>query len=146
MNLDQITLKGLPGWPATLALRGDGELLRAALGLAGGRCGRPVAGPTVEPDSEQDGSSEETGGDAAFTLHSPRLGTIVVRIQLDAAGVRAAVTTPPGPVSERAAATLPDLVAALEQATGRAGIASVQSRRGSNPGPTPPEGADDGYA
>jgi hypothetical protein len=108
MNLDQITLKGPPGWPATL---------------------------TVEP-----------GGEAAFTLHSPDLGAVEVRIRLDAAGVRAAVTTLPGPVTERAAAALPDLVAALEGATGRAGIASVQSRRGSKSGPTPAEGAYDGYA
>jgi hypothetical protein len=108
MNLDQITLKGPPGWPATL---------------------------TVEP-----------GGEAAFTLHSPDLGAVEVRIRLDAAGVRAAVTTLPGPVTERAAAALPDLVAALEGATGRTGIASVQSRRGSKSGPTPAEGAYDGYA
>ena len=108
MNLDQITLKGLSGWPASLTLRGDGE--------------------------------------AAFTLHSPHLGPVEVRIRLDAACVRAAVTTLPGPVSERSAATLPDLVAALEGATGRTGIASVQSRRGSKSGPTPPEGAYDGYA
>jgi Flagellar hook-length control protein FliK len=112
------------------------------LWLPGGR----AATVTVEPETDQDGSSEETGGEAAFTLHSPHLGAVEVRIRLDAAGVRAAVTTPPGPMSERAAATLPDLVAGLERATGRMGIASVQSRRGSKPGPTPPEGAHDGYA
>jgi hypothetical protein len=127
MNLDQITLQGPPGWPASLALRGDGELLRAALG--------PAGGPLWLRD-----------GEAAFTLHSPHLGAVEVRIRLDAGGVRAAVTTPPGPVTERAAATLPDLVAGLERATGRTGIASVRARRGSQAGPTPPEGADDGYA
>jgi hypothetical protein len=118
MNLDQIPLKGLPGWPVSLALR----VATATL---------TVHGPG------RDGFSEESGGEAAFTLHSPHLGTVEMRIRLDAAGGRAAVTTPPGPMSERAAATLPDLVAALERATGRTGIASVQPRRGSKPGPMP---------
>lgn len=43
MNLDQITLKGPTGSPASLWLRGDGELLRAALAPAGGGRGCPVA-------------------------------------------------------------------------------------------------------
>jgi hypothetical protein len=108
--------------------------------------GGGAATVTVVPETDQDGSSEKTGGEAAFTLHSPHLGAVEVRIWLDAAGVRAAVTTPPGLMSERAAATLPDLVAGLERATGRMGIASVQSRRGPKPGPTPPEGVYDGHA
>jgi hypothetical protein len=87
-----------------------------------------------------------SGGEAALMLHSPLLGAIEIRIRLDAGGVRAVVTTPPGPVTERAAATLPDLVAGLERATGRTGMASVQARRGSQPGPIPPEGACDGHA
>jgi hypothetical protein len=126
MNLDQITLKGAAGLAGGLALRGDGELLRAALGLAGGRLWLPgAAAATV---------TVESGGEAAFTLHSPNLGAVEARIRLDAAGVWAAVTTPPGPMTERAAATLPDLVAGLERATGRTGIASVQARRGGGPG------------
>jgi hypothetical protein len=79
------------------------------------------------------------GVEAAFTMRSPNLGAVEVRMWLDATGVRAAVTTPSGSMIERAAATLPDLVAGLERATGRTGIASVQSRRGSQAGPTPPE-------
>jgi hypothetical protein len=141
MNLDQITLKGPTGGPASLWLRGDGELLRAALGPAGGRLWLPggaAAIVTVEPNAELDACAEERGGEAAFTLRFPILGAIEVRMWLDAVGVHAAVTTPPGPMTERAAATLPDLVAGLEWATGRTGIASVQSRRGYQPGPTTP--------
>jgi hypothetical protein len=137
MNLDQITLKGAAMLAGRLALRGDGEVLRAALGLAGGPLwlpGAAAATVTVEPDSGQDGASEEGGGEAAFTLHSPHLGAVEVRIRLDAGGVWAAVTTPPGPMTRRAAATLPDLVAGLERATGRTGIASVQARRGGGSG------------
>jgi hypothetical protein len=86
------------------------------------------------------------GGEAAFTLHCPGLGAVEVRMQLDGGGIRAAVATPPGAMTERAAATLPDLVAGLERATGRPGIASVRARRGSEPQPTPPEGSYDGDA
>jgi hypothetical protein len=85
-------------------------------------------------------------GEAVLTLHCPRHGTVEVWIRLDPGGVRAAVITPPGPMSERAAATLPDLVAGLERATGRTGIATVQPRRSRRPGPTSPEGAYDGDA
>jgi hypothetical protein len=137
MSFDHITLKGATGQAGRLALRGDGELLPAALGLAGDSLWLPgAAAATVTV----------AGGEAVLTLHSPHLGAVEVRIRLDASGVRAAVTTPPGLMSERAAATLPDLVAGLELATERSGIASVQPRRGSHPGPTPPEGAYDGYA
>lgn len=148
MSFHQIPLKGAARAAGRLALRGDGELLRAALGLAGGPVWLPggaAATVTLEPDSERD-ASEGAGGEAVLTLHCPPYGAVDVRIRLDAGGVRAAVTTPPGPMSERAAATLPDLVAGLERATGRPGIATVQARRGSRPGPTPPEGAYDGYA
>jgi hypothetical protein len=141
--------QGMARLAGQLALRGDGELLRAALGLAGGPLWLPggaAATVTVEPDSGHEVGSDEDGGEAAFTLHCPRHGAVEVRIRLDAGGVRAAVTTPPGSMTDRAAATLPDLVAGLERATGRTGIATVQSRRGSRPGPTPPEGAYDGYA
>lgn len=139
MSFDQITLKGATGLAGRLALRcdGDGELLRAALGLAGGQLWLPggaAATVTVEPDSGHEaGSDEDGGGEAAFTLHCPRHGAVEVRIRLDAGGVRAAVTTPPGSMTDRAAATLPDLVAGLERATGRTGIATVQGRRGSRP-------------
>jgi hypothetical protein len=148
MTFDHITLKGATGRAGRLALRGDGELLRAALRLAGDPLwlpGAAAATVTVVPGSGRD-ASEEAGGEAVLTLHCPRHGAIEVRIRLDAGGVRAAVTTSPGPMSRRAAATLPDLVAGLERATGRTGIATVQARPGSRPGPTPPEGAFDGYA
>ena len=129
MSFDQITVKRAAG-PAG-----------GPLWLPGGA----AATVTVEPDSERDASGG-AGGHAVLTLHWPRHGAVEMRLRLDAGGVRAAVTTPPGPMSDRAAATLPDLVAGLERATGRPGIATVQARRGSRPGPTPPEGAYDGDA
>ena len=148
MSFDQITVKGAAELAGQLALRGDGDLLRAALGLAGGPLWLPngaAATVTVEPDSDRD-ASEGAGGRAVLTLHRPRHGAVEMRLRLDAGGVRAAVTTPPGPMRDRAAATLPDLVAGLERATGRPGIGTVQPRRGSRPGATPLEGANDGDA
>lgn len=144
---DQQDLVRLAG---QLALRGDGELLRAALGLAGGPLWLPAgaaATVTIEPDSESGGSDrDEPRGEGAFTLHHPNVGAVEVWLRLDAAGVEAAVVTPPGGVAELAAATLADLVAGLERATGRPGIASARTRRDCERPPIPPKGAYDGYA
>jgi hypothetical protein len=134
-----------------LALRGDPELLRAALALADGTLWLPggaAASVTVDPDAEGTGSGRPKGdgGEAAFTLHCPRLGAIEVRLHVGPGGVRAGVVTPPGATSELAEAGLPDLVAALERATGRPATASVSARAASKPAPTPPSGAFDGYA
>lgn len=133
-----------------LAVRGDGELLRAALGLTGGPLWLPggaAATVTVEPDEEnEDGGPKGGGGEAAFTLHCPHLGAVEVRLRMGAGGVRAGVVTPPGRLTERAEATLPELVTALQRATGLPAAASVAARPDSEPSPTPPAGAFDGYA
>ena len=134
-----------------LALRGDGDLLRVALGLADGPLWLPggaAATITVEPEDEGEGDSGggEGGGEAAFTLHCPDLGAIEVRLRIGAGRVRAGVVTPPGGLTQRAEAALPDLIAALERATGRPAAAAVLARPGSAPSPAPPGGAFDGYA
>jgi len=134
-----------------LALRGDPDLLRAALALADGTLWLPggaAASVTVDPDAggTGGGSPKGEGGEAGFTLHCPQLGAIEVRLHVGPGGVRAGVVTPPGPSSELAEAGLSDLVAALERATGRPATASVSARAASAPAPTPPSGAFDGYA
>jgi hypothetical protein len=134
-----------------LALRGDGDLLRVALGLADGPLWLPggaAATITIEPEDEAEGDAGggEGGGEAAFTLHCPDLGAIEVRLRIGAGGVRAGVVTPPGGLAQRAEAALPDLIAALERATGRPAAAAVLARTGSAPSPAPPGGAFDGYA
>ena len=134
-----------------LALRGDPDLLRAALALADGTLWLPggaAASVTVDPDAAgtTGGSPECEGGEAAFTLHCPQLGAIEVRLHVGPGGVRAGVVTPPGPTSELAESGLSDLVAALERATGRPATAAVSARAASKPAPTPPSGAFDGYA
>jgi len=134
-----------------LALRGDPDLLRAALALADGALWLPggaAATVTVDPDADGPGGdrSKSGGGEAAFTLHCPQLGAIEVRLHVGPGGVRAGVVTPAGPTSELAEAGLSDLVAALERATGRPATAAVAARTASKPAPTPPSGAFDGYA
>jgi hypothetical protein len=133
-----------------LALRGDGDLLRVALGLAEGTLWLPggaAATITIEPDEDADQKSAEgSGGEAAFTLHCPALGAVEVRLRLAAGGVRAGVVTTPGLLTERARAALPELLAGLERATGRPAAAAVLSRPDSTPPPPPPGGAFDGYA
>ena len=134
-----------------LALRGDPDLLRAALALADGPLWLPggaAATVTVDPDGEGEAAAQRpaSGGEAAFTLHCPTLGAIEVRLHVGPGGVRAGVVTPPGQASELAEAGLPALVAALERATGRPATAALSPRAASAPAPPPPSGAFDGYA
>ena len=60
--------------------------------------------------------------------------------------VQATVVTAPGEAARLAAEGLPDLVAALERATGRPAAAMAAPRDAAVPAPPPPEGAFDGYA
>jgi Flagellar hook-length control protein FliK len=134
-----------------LALRGDPDLLRAALAIADGPLWLPggaAATVTVDPDGEGAGAARQptSGGEAAFTLHCPHLGAIEVRLHVGPGGVRAGVVTPPGQTSELAESGLPELVAALERATGRPATAALAPRAASAPAPAPPSGAFDGYA
>jgi hypothetical protein len=132
-----------------LALRGDGDLLRVALGLANGPLWLPggaAATITIEPEDEAEKGAASGGGEAAFTLHCPELGAIEVRLRISAGGVRAGVVTPAGTLTDLAETALPELVAGLERATGRPAVAAVLARSGSDQAPVPPEGAFDGYA
>jgi hypothetical protein len=133
-----------------LALRGDGDLLRVALGLADGTLWLPggaAATVTIDPDAEDGaGSGQGPGSEAAFTLHCPQLGAVEVRRRMTAGGVRAGVVTAPGRLTDLAQAALPDLVSALERATGRPAAAAVLERPTSAPVPQAPQGAFDGYA
>jgi hypothetical protein len=113
-----------------LAVRGDGELLRAALGLAGGALPLPAGGCAeiaIDPDEPGPGEAGSGGGEARFVLHG-RAGAIEVHLRSTAGGIRAAVTVPPGAVAELARARLDQLVEGLERATGRPAGASVGSR------------------
>jgi hypothetical protein len=132
-----------------LALRGDGDMLRAAMALSGGVVwlpGGPAAELAVQPDAGEQARAAGPAGEAAFVLHDPALGAIEVRLQMTGGAVRAQVTTAPGPLTERAEAGLPELVAALGRATGRPATAGVAPRPESAAPPTPPAGAVDVHA
>jgi hypothetical protein len=129
-----------------LAVSGDGDLLRAALGLAGAQ---PLwlpdggaASVAIEPDVPA-GGGPAAAGSAAFVLHSPTLGAIEVRIALAPGGVRAGVVTAPGEASARAEAGLAELRERLGAATGRPAAVAVTPRPPGARAPRPPQGRVD---
>jgi hypothetical protein len=129
-----------------LAVSGDGDLLRAAMALAGQQpLWLPDGGAaSVEVDPDAAGGGEEgAAGVAAFVLHSPELGAIEVRIALAAGGVRAGVVTPPGAAAARAQDALGELRDRLAAATGRPAAVAVSARPAGMPAPRPPEGRVD---
>jgi hypothetical protein len=129
-----------------LAVSGDGELLRAALAIAGQEpLWLPDGGAAavqVEPDATPSGDRERSG-EAAFVLHSPEHGAIEVRLRLTAGGIRAGVVTAPGAVAAMAETALPDLVERLGAATGRPAAAGVSERPAGHRPPPPPVGRVD---
>ena len=137
-----------------LAARGDGALLRAALHFAdgsplwlpGGVAAQIHVDPEAQGDAGADDPSRGPAGEAGFVLHSPDLGAIEVRLRMAEGAVSATVVTAPGAASQLAAEGLPDLVAALERATGRPAVAMATPREPANAAPPPPQGAFDGYA
>jgi hypothetical protein len=137
-----------------LAARGDGALLRAALHFAdgsplwlpGGVAAQIHIDPEADDETGADGRSHGAAGEAGFVLHSPDLGAIEVRLRMAGGAVRAAVVTAPGDAARLAADGLPDLVAALERATGKPAVAMASPREAAAAAPPPPEGAFDGYA
>jgi hypothetical protein len=130
-----------------LAVTGDGELMRAALALAGQQpLWLPDGGAAsvqVQPDDAAAGGRSGSAGVAAFVLHSPSLGPIEVRIALAPGGVQAGVVTTPGRATELAQAELPALADRLAAATGRPAAVAVSERPATAPAPPPPAGRVD---
>jgi hypothetical protein len=137
-----------------LAVRGDGELLRAALELAGagGALALPDGGSArVAFDAESPERKHGEGDapcEASVLLHSPALGPIEVRVRLDAVGVSAVVGVEPGRASQLAERGAPELAAALERAASRPAVVYVAPRAAEEKRPEPPRPTDvfDAYA
>lgn len=157
---DQLTMRIRPAGaaaaadPATLAqaagglaVTGDGELMRAALALAGQQpLWLPDGGAAsvqVQPDDAADCGRGGASGVAAFVLHSPTLGAIEVRIALAPGGMQAGVVTSPGQATELARAELPGLADRLVAVTGRPAAVAVSERPATTPAPPPPAGRVD---
>jgi hypothetical protein len=144
----------VPRVAGALAVRGDGELLRAALELAG--AGGALAlpdGSSARVAFDDEPPERKPGGDdasceASVLLHSPALGPIEVRVRLDAAGVSAVVGVEPGRAARLAEQGAPELVAALERAASRPATVSVAARAAEEKRPEPPRPTDvfDAYA
>ena len=130
----------------SMAVSSDGELLRAALAMAGQEpLWLPDGGAAavqVEPDAATEGR-RESSGEAAFVLHSPVHGAIEVRLRLTAGGIRAGVVTAPGEVAAMAERALPELVERLGAAAGRPATAGVSERPPGRRPPPPPVGRVD---
>jgi hypothetical protein len=130
-----------------LAVSGDGELLRAALAIAGSDpLWLPDGGAAavkVEPDSATDGTQRASAGEASFVLHSPDHGPIEVRLRLAPGAIRAEVVTNPGAVAETAESALSDLIERLADVTGRPAAATVGERPAGRRPPPPPVGRVD---
>ena len=130
----------------SLAVTGDGELLRAALSMAGSQpLWLPDGGAAevaVDPD-DGGGADAAPSQTASFVLHSPQLGALEVRLRMTAAGIQAAVVTAPGNAALLAEQALPDLVSRLAQAVGRPAAAAVSERPPGRPAPPRPKGRID---
>lgn len=131
----------------SLAVTGDGDLMRTAMALAGQQpMWLPDGGAASIEVNPDDGAAAGRGGEAgvaAFVLHSPALGAIEVRIALAPGGVQAGVVTAPGQATELARADLAALADRLAAATGRPAAVAVTERPAATPPPPPPAGRVD---
>jgi hypothetical protein len=125
---EQMATSALGQAAGQLAVSGNGELLRAALALAG-----------QEPLWLPDGGA----ADVQVKPDSPDLGAIEVRLRMADGGVRVGVVTAPGEATALAEGALPDLVERLGQATGRPAVAGVSQRPIGRTPPPPPAGRVD---
>jgi hypothetical protein len=145
---------GLAHAAGALAVRGDGELLRAALVLQPPPLALPLPNgdaAAVELRAEEDGGSPGSRGgaegEASFVLHSVALGPIEVRLRLAGGVVRAGVVVDPALAAEARAAS-PELAQALARVTGAQAAVDVSARPASAPPLRAPrvEEAFDAYA
>jgi hypothetical protein len=125
-----------------LAVRGDGELLKAAVALQPPGLALPLpngdaALVRIVDEQPAAGVRREAEGEAAFVLHSAVLGAIEVRLTLGGGAVRARVVVEPA-AAEAAQAAAPDLVRALARATTSRASVDVASRAEDDPRPERP--------
>jgi hypothetical protein len=135
-----------------LAVQGDGELLKAAVGLQPPGLALPLpngdaALVRISDEGAAAGGRREAEGEAAFVLHSALLGPIDVRLALGGGVIRARVVVEPG-AADAAQAAAPDLIRALAQATNASASVDVVTRVADDPRPARPrvEQAVDRYA
>jgi hypothetical protein len=145
---------GLAAAAGALAVRGDGELLRAALTLQPPPLALPLPNgdaAEVELRPEEDGAgSDRRGnaeGEASFVLHSVAVGPIEVRLRLAGGVLRAGVVVDPALAADAKSAST-ELAQALARVTGAQASVDVSARPASAPRKPAPriEEAFDAYA
>lgn len=122
-----------------LALASDGELLQAALLLAGGAVSLPggsVAGLAVDPDDGAAGAGSTST--ARLVLHSPKLGPIEITLSLTEGRIAATVEAEPGRPAELADGARAELADALAAAVRQPATVSVRARPADAERPAPP--------
>ena len=140
-----------------LATSGDGQLVKVAVALQPQGLALPLGNgdvltlsvpPAGEEEADADSAgSGESGGEAAFVLHSATLGPIAVRLRL--AGDSASVHVAVDPEAEDLARTAADeLREGVERATGASTVVSIAARTPADARPVPPPIASslDAYA
>ena len=140
-----------------LATSGDGQLVQVAVALQPQGLALPLGNGDVlalsfPPVGEEDGDADsdgsaESGGEAAFVLHSAALGPIAVRLRL--AGDSASVQVGVEPEAEDLArAAADELREGVERATGASTSVSIAARTPADARPVPPPIASslDAYA
>jgi hypothetical protein len=136
-----------------LAVSGNPDLVKAAALLAPPQLALPLPNGdalelAIQPDAEDEpGGNGESGGEAAFVLHSAELGPIEVRLRLDRDMVVANVAVD-GAALPEAQAALPALVEALQRVTGAPPRVGLAARGPADPAPVRPRVAEglDAYA
>ena len=135
-----------------LAVQGDGELLKAAVGLQPPGVALPLPNgdaALIQIAGEESSPGERcaAAGEAAFVLHSAVLGAIEVRLALGGGVIRARVVVDPD-TADAAQAAAPHLVRALARATHAGAAVDVVTREDDDPRPERPrvEQAVDRYA
>jgi hypothetical protein len=128
----------------TLAVAGDGQLLRVADGLAQPGLALPLPNGDALTLQVADEAPEEGGagagaesGEASFVLHSAELGPIEARLRMAGGALTIEVVVEPG-ARGRFAAAVPDLLSALERTGTAPALVDVAARRRRSPRPVRP--------
>jgi hypothetical protein len=128
----------------TLAVTGDGQLLRVADGLAQTGLALPLPNGDAltlqvadeAPEQGGEGASAPDGA-ASFVLHSAALGPIEARLRLTGGALAIEIVVEPS-ARQRFAAAVPALVEALERANTAPALVGVEARRSRSPRPVRP--------
>jgi hypothetical protein len=122
---------------SALAQSGDGELVRAALALAGGVLPLPGGRVAVVDEEPPSGGAEGVAG-VTVVVHSPALGPLEIRLVLGGGRLDTRVEAEPGAAAALARAEAGALAGRLEAVTGAAVHVGVGARRASPPVAPPP--------